>query len=200
MTTVNADALIEDRSLRERYSDMAEALDAVKELPALKGDVVTINQLAEYYEVSKPTVNRIINENKDELSAAGLEILEGEALKRFKEAQRSGGNKKAFHKINSLTVLKREAVLRLGMMLSESEVARELRLQLVNGKEVADVEVPVKTAIVDDRATNTVRDGANVFDIGENLRETINNTIKFQHETMQQQNELIRQLLMERAR
>jgi len=198
MTQINADTLLGDRSLRNQYSDRVEVLDEVKELPVLKGDVVTIQIVTDYYEVSKATVTRLINENKDELLSVGLTILEGEALKRFKEAQRSGGNKSAFLKINTLTVLPRQAVLRLGMLLPESEVAKELRFHLLGKEEVvANVHAPLEK--VDNQDVSQVAN-QDASDVSDDVINTVNTAIKFQHETVQlfiqQQNELLRQLLV----
>lgn len=199
MTTINYDSLFADRSQRDQYSDRVEVLDEVKELPVLKGDLVTINMAADYFDVSKDSVTKLFYDNKDELTSVGAKKLEGESLNQFKEAQRSGGDEKAFFKINTLIVFPREAVIRVAMLLRGSEVARQVRMRLLSRVEVPHTEAATEQIDNHNHEVSTINNEKYTADIGENLKETVHAAIKYQHETMQQfiqqQNDVLRQLI-----
>jgi len=66
-------------------------------------------------------------------------VLRGDNLKEFKGSEDDFGNLENKIKYSSqLTVLPRRAVLRVGMLLRDSEVAKKIRNYLLNVEEVVD--------------------------------------------------------------
>ncbi|MEV2286397.1 hypothetical protein ABNC10_16470 [Paenibacillus larvae] len=124
---INSSALIESKSLRESVIDRTEVLDKVKKLSMLPDDVnASMELVAEFYEVPKQTVNSLIHDNREELESDGLKVLTGGELNSFKELGVIGKNTSAF------TIIPRRAVLRIGMLLRDSQVARSVRDHLLN--------------------------------------------------------------------
>jgi len=120
-------ALTESRTLREQHMSRTEVLDRVKSLTMLPGDThVTVEMAATFYEVSVDAVESHIRRDRDELAGDGLEVLTGGRLSAFKTE--SGFRSRAA----SLTLIPRRALLRLGMLLRDSKVAREVRTHLLN--------------------------------------------------------------------
>jgi hypothetical protein len=122
-----SDALIESVSLREAYADRTDVLDRVKKLVLLPDDVNTSMELtAEYYGVPKQTINSLIHDNRDELALDGIRTLTGSELNSLKELGVVGKNSSSF------TIIPRRAILRIGMLLRDSLVARSVRDHLLN--------------------------------------------------------------------
>ncbi|WP_051775887.1 hypothetical protein [Paenibacillus tyrfis] len=122
-----SDALIESKSLRESVVNRTDVLDKVKKLTLLPDDVnVSVEMAASYYEVGKEAVNSLIKDNREELEADGLKVLTGDELMSFKDMAII--SKKA----RSFTIIPRRALLRIGMLLRDSFVARAVRDQLLN--------------------------------------------------------------------
>ncbi|WP_286197619.1 hypothetical protein [Bacillus sp. ISL-34] len=93
---------------------------------------------ATYYEIPVETIRTIIKRNREEFNDYGeMRILKGKALKDFKAAVQ---DELLFNGVNSLTLLNRRGLLRLGMLLTDSEVARAVRNYLLNVEEVSDPE------------------------------------------------------------
>ncbi|OAB46570.1 ORF6C domain-containing protein [Paenibacillus antarcticus] len=126
-----SDALIESKSLRESVIDRSEVLDKVKKLSLLPDDVnASIDQVTAYYEVGKEAINSLIKDNREELESDGLKVLTGMELTKFA---------KSFEDIaiigkmtRSLTIIPRRAILRIGMLLRDSLIARGVRDYLLN--------------------------------------------------------------------
>jgi uncharacterized protein (UPF0335 family) len=120
-------ALVESQSLREQYIEKIEVLEKVKPLTILKDDThVTVEMAANYYDVPVETVKSLIKNNNEELVLDGLRTLDGEQLRSFKDLCQIQSRVKA------LTIIPRRAVLRIGMLLRDSEVAKQIRSYLLN--------------------------------------------------------------------
>ncbi|WP_304459088.1 hypothetical protein [Alicyclobacillus sendaiensis] len=131
------EALIESKALREVYIHRVDVLDKVKALRLLPDDMhATIEMVAEYYEVGKQAVVSLIHDNREELESDGLKVLRGDELTSFKELGLVGKNASAF------TIIPRRAILRIGMLLRDSEVAKEVRTMLLNIEETARKKAP----------------------------------------------------------
>lgn len=79
--------LLLNRQLREDLinEERLEVLEKVKELVLLqKGNCLITEQVADYYEVSKNTIDSVVDRNNDELISDGYKILKGTDLKEFK--------------------------------------------------------------------------------------------------------------------
>lgn len=99
---------------------------------AFQGETVfTKQQLMQLYEVSDSTIEKYLVSHADELKANGYTVLKGRKLKEFKEI--AGGVVINYGtKTSVLGVFDFRAVLNLGMLLTESEPARQLRSRLLD--------------------------------------------------------------------
>ena len=145
----NENELLEKKDLREEVISRTEVLDKVGELLLLPNtEYATTEQVAEYYKVGKEAIRQIVVRNGDELKNDGIKHLKGNEIKkeldtRYKlslvsnpvsvENVQGGilinGNKIAY----SLNILfPRRAILRVGMLLRDSEIAKEVRTRLLD--------------------------------------------------------------------
>lgn len=93
--------------------------------------VFTKQQLMALYEISDATIERYLNSHGDELKSNGYQILRGLKLKEFK-ASSYGTLINEGTKTSVLGVFSFRATLNLGMLLTESEPARQLRSRLLD--------------------------------------------------------------------
>ncbi len=131
-----------EKEQRDKYIERTDVLEKVKELNTLAGtEYMTTNQVAEFYEVSRKLIGKIRNRHKSELDSDGVETLLGkEVLNRFRqnvkgEIKVSGEGSYldgaiVGHGYN--VIYPKRAVLRVGMLLRDSEVAKEVRTLLLN--------------------------------------------------------------------
>ena len=89
---------------------------------------VTREMTASFFDVDIRTISRYIEQNSDELSANGYEVLKGKRLKSFiAAANNSGKDINVPTKTTVLGVFDFRAFLNIAMLLSESDKARALR-------------------------------------------------------------------------
>lgn len=118
--------LVESKTLRSRHLDKVDVLGKVAALAMLPGnEFATVKQVAEFYGVKQEAVNSLVKDHRAELMANGYAVLEGEQLKSFKDLSYVG------KRARSLAVFARTAVLNVGMLLTESDVARKVRAYLL---------------------------------------------------------------------
>lgn len=145
-TTSREVILTESKSMREEYinKENFDILDKIKAIPYLtKEMVVSVEQVANYYEVSKKAIDSIISRHRDELETDGITTLKGDELKEFKiqltdihnEGQLPIGLRTA-----NLTILTKRAMLRIGMLLTTGAIAKEVRTYLLNCEEQVSQE------------------------------------------------------------
>jgi len=130
--------LIESKTMRESVIERTDILDKVKKLELLPDDVhLTIEMSANYYEVHKDAIEKVIREHRDELKSDGLKLLQGESLSAFKAE--TGFSIKA----GKLIIFPKRALLRIGMLLRDSKVAKEVRSYLLDreSKEIISTNV-----------------------------------------------------------
>ncbi|KAF6626975.1 hypothetical protein H6F38_23255 [Paenibacillus sp. EKM208P] len=132
--------LVESKTMRDEYVFKDDVMDKVKVVPMLPNTLeVTIDMAANYYEVEKDAIESVIRRNRNEFNDYGeLKILKGKQLTEFKSLRQADG---AFKGINSLTLISRRGLLRIGMLLTQSEVAKSIRNYLLNVEEFAPDEV-----------------------------------------------------------
>ena len=155
---VNEEEFIDKKDLRDQAIDRVEVLDKVKELFLIpKMELMTTNQVADYYEVGLNIIKMCYQRNKAEIDEDGTVVktskdfnaLVGEkshdvtfdALTCESEAV-SAGKGGMIYKFSNGVLLKvpnrgircfsKRAVLRIGMLLRDSDVAKEVRTQLLN--------------------------------------------------------------------
>lgn len=131
----------ESKTLRNEAvaSTNADFLDKIKAVQYLTNDMIlSVDQIANYYEVSKKSVETIIQRNRDEFEEDGMKVLVGEELKEFKKILLPSieGNK-----INrSFTILTKRSLLRVGLIMTNCSVASKIRNYLLNLEEIATQE------------------------------------------------------------
>ena len=141
--------IMENKELRNKLAERYEVLDKVKNLITFSDTgLITAQQISNYYEVDYEVVKKVWQRNKDEFVEDGILTLSGKEVKEkfLGENQSlkkySGGfsidNIDFSNKINLL--FSRRAVLRIGMLLRDSKIAKEVRTQLLNIEGKVDVE------------------------------------------------------------
>lgn len=124
--------LLENRELRNKNLNKLEILEKVGNLLLLpETDFATTKQAASFFEVPLETLKSSIKEHKEELKINGLFVIKGPELKEFK----ASFDKLPIDlsKINrELMLLPKRAILNIGMLLRDSEVAKKLREALLD--------------------------------------------------------------------
>lgn len=142
------DNLTDNKELRERYISRVEVLDKVKKLMMIPGmELMTIRQVAEYYEVDVETVQKQYKRNKGEFNLDGgkkyliseVHSLVGTKCPNLKTTSYRGKLEIEFDENTKLVIpnggiilFPKRAVLRMGMLLRDSIIAQEVRTQLLN--------------------------------------------------------------------
>jgi hypothetical protein len=130
--------LTESKELREQFKDRIDVLNKVKGLILLpESNEATTEQVAKYYGVPESTIKDNVQNNYDEFDKDGYSVLVGEALKEYKTKNNLSSRAK------QLGIFTKRAILRIGMLLRDSEVAKEVRTQLLNTLEHTTDEAKV---------------------------------------------------------
>ncbi|MFF4113848.1 restriction endonuclease [Streptomyces sp. NPDC001714] len=152
---INESALLESQSLRDSVLDRTDVLDRVKALSLLPdGMHVTTAMVAAYFEVAETVINNLLSRHRQELESNGLRVLRGPELREFKELHLSSYD--GPQPRSSLALWSRRAVLNVAMLLRESEVARQVRVYLLDMENLARTQ-PVENStstdlrVLDDR-------------------------------------------------
>ena len=153
--------IISDRSMRDKCVGRYEVLEKVKKLLLLPGtDLMSIEQVADFYEVSSQGIKNLYSQNREEIDSDGTKMLPRDFYNGSNEKSISVDIKQTsvtytfedgqIVTINNrgLKVFSKRAVLRIGMMLQQSWVAREVREQLLNIEEKVSGET--KTHDIDE--------------------------------------------------
>lgn len=151
------DNVISDRSIRDKCVGHYEVLERVKELLLLPGtELMSINNVADYYEVSPQRIKDLYTQNKEEIDGDGTSLVKrdfynGSLIKKTSVEQKQTSVTYTFEDGQIITINNRglkafskRAVLRIGMILQQSSVAREVRDQLLNIEEKTSDEVKVQ--------------------------------------------------------
>ena len=146
--------IISDRSMRDKCVGHYEVLERVKKLLLLPGtEMMSIEQVADYYEVSDRWIKELYGYNREEIDSDGTELLSRNFYNGSEVKPTSVENKQTsvtytfengqIVTINNrgLKAFSRRAVLRIGMLLQQSEIAREVRNQLLNIEEKTSTEI-----------------------------------------------------------
>lgn len=144
--------LIVNQDLRDDCINHFEVLEKVKQLLLIpEMETMTLKQVADYYEVEAHAIEMICNRNADELTSDGVcrkkvkDFLNSQHVRAEKTSYTTtfyyeNGMKLSMSN-GGLKVFPRRAILRVGMLLRDSEVAKEVRTQLLNIEEKATPEV-----------------------------------------------------------
>lgn len=138
--------LINDEALRNQCIDHYEVLEKVKELLLIPGtDFMSVKQVSDYYEVGIEAIQSLYKDYKNELDEDGVSIRSYKDLLIVLKGQLKIGQGKTTVYLDNgssievprrgLKVFPRRAILRIGMLLRDSEIAKEVRTQLLNIEE-----------------------------------------------------------------
>ena len=129
--------LVESRTMRDNFVHRDEVLEKVKVISLLGEKFeATIEMAANYYEVPFETVKSVIKRHREEFNDyEETRVLKGKALKEFKAQVQLGPE---LINAPSLTLINRRGLLRIGMVLTDSKVAKSVRNYLLNVEEVSD--------------------------------------------------------------
>ncbi|MFF2200985.1 restriction endonuclease [Streptomyces sp. NPDC058145] len=148
---INESALLESKTLRDSVLDRTDALDRVKALSLLPdGMHVPTAMVAAYFGVGLEAIKSLVKDHRPELDTNGYRLLTGEELRSFKDL--SGIQSRT----RSLALFSRRAVLNVAMLLRDSEVARQVRVYLLDVEYLSrtgsvDNSAPADTVSLDDR-------------------------------------------------
>lgn len=139
--------LINNKKDREKFMERVDVLNKVKEIITLpEKDVLTTQMIADYYEVGIEAIKTLYKRNKEELESDGVWNCSGKEIKDFYKKlegfNMNLSNKKGYFVINNIKftisknlIFSTRALLRIGMLLRDSDIAKEVRTQLLNGYE-----------------------------------------------------------------
>src|SRR5690606_33056062 len=111
------------RNERDALADRTDVLDKVGVLRTLPDDMhVTTDMVAEFYGAPVDTIRSAVKANRDELDDDGYRVVVRS------EFERSFGDLSNLDpKVRQIALFPRRAVLRVGMLLRDSAVARKVR-------------------------------------------------------------------------
>lgn len=146
--------IITNKDLRKTLLSRVEVLEKVKELALLpKLDMMTLRQVANYFEVDADGIRRCVQRHRDELTESGVVVFNKTQLKELNVPLRKVGFNDAIVCENGILVptsnfktmmFSLRAILNIGMLITKSSVAREVRRQLLNVWENSDTETRIK--------------------------------------------------------
>lgn len=162
------ETIIESRTLRDVAIERLEVLDKVKKVMTIpRTDLLTTPQVAQYFGVQNATIRMVYKRNKEEIDSDGVMRFTFAELRNHLETsqdvtpqiERVGkgpysmtidGTTVQVNPANN-TLFTKRAVLRIAMLLRDSEIAKEIRTQLLNVVEVVEDNTPVAmTATLDE--------------------------------------------------
>ncbi|MFK4377681.1 hypothetical protein ABH948_003088 [Bacillus sp. RC218] len=139
--------VISPKDKRDSLVDKVEILSEVKELllPPELG-MVTLQQVADFYNVPKNMITKLLKSHQDEFVSDGYTQMNGNDLVSFFSTE-AKSKRRGSYTVTSINgeeytysnykngLFPKEAILRVGMLLRDSEVAKEVRAQLLNTEE-----------------------------------------------------------------
>ncbi|MGE7864921.1 hypothetical protein ACQKNO_01375 [Bacillus paramycoides] len=139
--------VISPKDKRDSLVDKVEVLSKVKELllpPEL--EMATLQQVADFYDVSNKEITNLLRSHEDELVSDGYMLMKGNKISSFFQEKKRRGSytvtsrngEKYTYSNNENRLFPKRAILRVGMLLGgDSEVAKKVRAQLLNTEESA---------------------------------------------------------------
>ncbi|MEK4926980.1 MULTISPECIES: hypothetical protein [Bacillus] len=138
--------VISPKDKRDSLVDKVEVLSKVKELllpPEL--EMATLQQVADFYDVSDKEITNLLKSHEDELVSDGYTLMTGNKISFFFQEKKRRGSytvksrngKKYTYSSHEIRLFPKRAILRIGMLLRDSKVARKVRAQLLNTEESA---------------------------------------------------------------
>ena len=138
--------LVESQSARDEFANRIDVLQKVKQLRVLPDDLhVTTQMVADFYEVTQEVIRKVIQLHRNEFDEDKMVVLKGEEYRDYLARDETAlANFPGFDKpkIRAVTLLPRRAVLRIGMLLRDSEVAKQVRTYLLNMEHPVEQPIP----------------------------------------------------------
>lgn len=137
------------RAERDALADRVGVLDKVGVLRTLPDDMhVTTEMAAEFYGVDRETVLTVVKRNREEFEDDGYRVVTRSAFQEtFKMTVSSSAN--------SFALFPRRAVLRVGMLLRDSDIARQVRNYLLDteqaGRDLSEDEIVLRALEIQNR-------------------------------------------------
>lgn len=119
---------------RQNVLNNTLAVEAIKDSYSISNNYFTNQQVAEFFEVSLPTIERTISENRDELIHNGFVVLKGKELTKFQTENHDffATINNDGRKVTNLAISTVRTVLNFAMLLKTSEKAREVRSRILD--------------------------------------------------------------------
>lgn len=137
--------LLEQKELREKNLGRIEVLEQVGNLLLLSNtEYATMEMVSEYYNVGLEAINSLVKDNREEIASNGFKVLTKEELKSLKNL--SGIKSRA----KQLAIFPKRAILNVGMLLRDSEVAQDIRSRLLDITHDAETETASIKTIVEE--------------------------------------------------
>ncbi|PSB28361.1 DNA-binding protein [Chlorogloea sp. CCALA 695] len=146
MTIVSDSVLVESKSARDNQLESVSHRDAQSILNKVKAlffavwkneGITTTEQLAAFYEIEPNSIRQVLKRHQDEFELDGLKSLRGKDLKEVRDVLSLTST------AVNLTIWTPRAVLRLGMLLRDSAIAKAVRTSAVNAIETT---IPAQSA------------------------------------------------------
>lgn len=190
---IQTDNMVDDKGLRQKYIDRVEILDKVAEilhLPSLEmiptTEMLTLRQIADFYKVDLHTTQICYQRNKREIESDGTrsekfrffddltEIKSGDfrliETNQYNRIYSISDNIKIVVPNAGVRLFSKRAALRFGMLLRDSEVAQELRTQLLNITEHVAKENPEALTIEINKEKELLNNVAEAFASGDMMK------------------------------
>lgn len=159
---ITEEMILSNKKERERLIQRVDILEKVKELLLIPGtEFATIIEIADFYEVSVETIQKIYQRNKDEIDMDGIQLTTANELighscpisksiykTQFKTIICYENGRVVEMSNRGVKVFPKRAILRIGMLLRNSKVAKEVRTQLLNIEE--KVAIKIKEAFINE--------------------------------------------------
>ena len=138
MNMITDTILAESKSARENQLaqiDEEQATEILNKIKALyfalwKGKNTTVTeQVAQFYEVPEHNLRRLLKSHREEFMSDGVKAIRGKALSDARDLWSLPS------KTSQVTVWNPRAVLRAGMLMRDSAIAKEVRTSLLNAVE-----------------------------------------------------------------
>lgn len=140
MTAV-LDLTVADRTERDRYTGRVDVLDKVSALQLLPDDVhCTTPMVASFYEVTAEVIRKTVLRNREEFDSDGYIVMSPSDASDILSLTYSELGVSS--KTSQMALFPRRAVLRIGMLLRDSLVAKKVRDYLLNAESGVQFRVP----------------------------------------------------------
>lgn len=151
MSTITQNELM-TREMRDSLAARTDVLEKVKHLLLLPGiEMMTANQVAEYFGVTPDVLRMVYKANKEEIESDGVILMRPDDFRRKNFLRlKTGKRGVSVFQLEDGTIIEVQnfgvrcfsarAILRIAMLLRDSEVAKEVRTQLLNVVEKVEPE------------------------------------------------------------